>query len=116
MRTSWICSELSQGRQKTKFAPGRLTFQATAPAAGFVTGIDNVRLARIARFAGAPLAKGAGVDLFHKLGDKVKKGAPLYRVHAEFAADFQFARALAMRGSGYTIGQAAALSRAMVEP
>ena len=49
--------------------------------------------------------KGAGVDLLKKLGDPVQKGEPLYRVHAEFQADFKFARALyEERGSGYRIG------------
>jgi thymidine phosphorylase len=87
-----------------------------SPASGTITSIDNMQVARIARFAGAPLVKGAGVDLFRKIGDKVKKGEPLYRVHAEVAADFRFARSLAARSSGYTIGRADDVPASVVEP
>lgn len=106
----------AQGRQKKRVLPGQRTFEMTAPASGCVTSIDNMQLARIARFAGAPLVKGAGVDLSRKIGDRVKKGEPLYRVHADVAADFEFARSLAARASGYTIGRADEVSKAVVEP
>jgi len=42
-----------------------------------------------------------------KTGDAVEHGQPLYRVHAEFNADFKFARAFAEHGSGYSVGAAA---------
>lgn len=94
----------SQGRQLLHPAPGPLTYEVTADQNGIVTGIDNFLLARLARMAGAPMDKGAGVDLFKKLGDAVEKGEPLYRVYAEFNADFNFARALTKeRGNGYSI-------------
>ena len=97
----------AQGAPRHAFMPGRLSFDVTSPRAGTVAGIDNLQMARIARYAGAPMAKGAGVDLFRKLGDRVQKGEPLYRVHAEFAADFRFAHELCGQASGYTIGRAA---------
>ncbi len=105
----------AQGRQKQAVAPGQLSFEMPAPASGTVTSIDNLQVAHIAHFAGAPLDKGAGIDLFRKIGDKVRKGEPLYRVHAESAADFQFARTLASRSSGYTIGRADEVPQAVVE-
>ena len=80
-----------------------------------MTGIDNLRLAHVARLAGAPMTRGAGVDLLKKLGDPVAKGEPLYRVHAGFPAERQFARALSERGSGFTIGRADEVPRAYVE-
>jgi thymidine phosphorylase len=76
-----------------------------APADGMVLGIDNLQIARIARLAGAPLDKGAGVDLLRKQGEAVQQGESLYAIHAEFPADFRFARALAGRDSGYRIGE-----------
>ena len=97
----------AQGAPKRAYAPARLAFDVTSPRAGVVTGIDNLQLARIARYAGAPAAKGAGVDLYRKLGDRVKAGQALYRVHAEFAADFRFARELCRQDTGYAIGAAA---------
>lgn len=96
----------SQGRVKTKPKLGRLSFEVTAPRKGVVTGIDNMIMARIARLAGAPLDKGAGVKLYRKLGDRVGKDEPLYRVYAEFPPDLRFARELTERNIGYTIGEA----------
>ncbi|GIX31588.1 MAG: putative thymidine phosphorylase [Porticoccaceae bacterium] len=93
----------AQGRQTRTFAPGRLTAEITAPRSGYVAAIDNLAMARIARLAGAPMDKGAGVRLFKKLGDPVERGEPLYRIHAEFRSDFAFARELAARNSGYAI-------------
>jgi thymidine phosphorylase len=83
---------------------------------GVVIDIDNYHMAKLARFAGAPMDKGAGVDLLKKLGHEVKKGEPLYRVHAEFRSDFNFAQRLTSeRGSGYTIGEAEQLAKSYVE-
>ena len=59
--------------------------------------------------------KGAGVDLFKKLGDPVKKGEPLYRLYAEFPSDFKFALELCEEASGYSIGQPADIAKAFVE-
>ena len=81
-----------------------LVFEMTAEADGVVTDIDNMRLARIARLAGAPKADGAGVDLACKLGDAVSRGQPLYRIHAGNPSELEFARHLAETGSGYTVG------------
>ena len=105
----------AQGRQTTSFALGRLSFDVPANEDGAVTAIDNLQMARIARFAGAPMEKGAGVDLFKKLGDVVSKGEPLYRVYAQYPADFQFASALSERASGFSIGGPRDVPRAFVE-
>lgn len=51
--------------------------------AGTVRAIDNRRIARIAKLAGAPGRKAAGVFLHARLGDRVERGQPLYEVHAE---------------------------------
>ncbi|HEU0203119.1 MAG TPA: thymidine phosphorylase family protein, partial [Burkholderiaceae bacterium] len=83
-----------------------LVFDVPAERAGVVAAIDNLRLAQIARLAGAPQSKSAGVDLFHKLGARVARGTPLYRIHAGNPADLQFARRMATHASGYTIGDA----------
>ncbi len=105
----------AQGRQRHMFVLGRLTFEVTAPRAGIVAAIDNRQMARIARMAGAPMDKGAGVDLLKKVGESVEPGEPLYRIHAEFSADFHFARDLAADDSGYRIGDSVKQSTAYVE-
>ncbi len=106
----------SQGRRTEQPQLGALHFDVCAEHDGMVIDINNYHLARIARYAGAPMDKGAGVDLFVKLGEEVKSGQPLYRVYAEFKSDFQFARTLTdQMGSGYTLGKADALPKAYVE-
>ncbi|MBI5461885.1 MAG: thymidine phosphorylase family protein [Gammaproteobacteria bacterium] len=93
----------AQGRQTAQHPPGALQFEVCAERTGVVAAIDNFQIARIARLAGAPMGKGAGVDLLKKLGDPVSAGAALYRVHAEVRADFDFAHHLSQRASGYRI-------------
>jgi len=80
-----------------------------------VIAIDNLHMARVARFAEAPMAKGGGVGLFKKLGDRVRSGEPLYRVYAEFPSDYNFARAQCEHSCGYTIGREEDVPRAFVE-
>jgi len=50
-----------------------------------------------------------------KLGDEVQKGEPLYRVHAEFQSDYNFAQELCQRDNGYSIGNADDIPKAFVE-
>ncbi|MDH5356916.1 MAG: thymidine phosphorylase family protein, partial [Gammaproteobacteria bacterium] len=73
----------AQGVQTRNFEAGQLIHEECSKVGGVVINIDNLQMAHIARFAGAPIDKGAGVDLFKKLGDRVSKGEPLYRIHAE---------------------------------
>ena len=94
----------AQGRRADPPPLGALSELVCAPSAGTVQAIDNQRLARIARLAGAPLAPGAGVDLLVRVGEVVATGQPLYRLHAQYPADLGFARALAAAGCGYGIG------------
>ena len=105
----------AQGRRMTECLPGKLTFEVMSESDGVVTAIDNLQMAHIARYAGAPIAEGAGVDLFKKLGHPVKKGDLLYRVHAEYSAEFHFAQNLCGRNSGYTIGTEAEVPATYVE-
>ena len=94
---------------------GALTFEVQAPLAGVVCSIDNLQLAHIARFAGAPKVSNAGVDLQVKLGDEVAAGAVLYRVHSMFASDLEFARQACLKSSGYTIGRREDVPHVFVE-
>jgi len=54
-----------------------------AKSGGRVLWINNRALAHIAREAGAPGNKGAGLVLHVKTGDKVAEGEPLLRIHSE---------------------------------
>ena len=110
-----IRAQGSHGFDHHNPALGALSFDVTAPQDGVVAGIDNLQIAHIARFAGAPKVKGAGVDLFRKLGETVVAGEPLYRVHAAYQADLEFARQASERSSGYRIGAADDVPHVFVE-
>jgi thymidine phosphorylase len=69
----------------------QLQHAITAPAAGTVEQVDNRLLARIAKLAGAPAAKAAGIDVHVELGAVVQKGEPLYTIHAETRGELEYA-------------------------
>ena len=83
---------------------GKLQHQVVAHQTGRIDAIDNLQLAQIAHLAGAPLDKQAGIDLHKKIGDLVEEGAPLYTIHAEFNADFNFAKSASKTDNAYQIG------------
>jgi len=60
-----------------------------------VNTIDNRRIAKLAKLAGAPEAKAAGVELHAKLGDSVSAGQPLCTVHAAAPGELAYALAYA---------------------
>ncbi|HHI00472.1 MAG TPA: AMP phosphorylase [Thermococcus litoralis] len=62
---------------------GDKTYTFVAQTSGYVTKIDNKAITTIARAAGAPEDKGAGILLHVKVGEKVKEGDPLFTIHAE---------------------------------
>lgn len=94
----------AQGVQSRPPELGTLIHEVTARRDGVVGAIDNYRLNRIASLAGAPIDKGAGVDLLKKIGDPVAAGEPMYRLHAQFQANFKFARDMIEKDTGFTIG------------
>jgi thymidine phosphorylase len=93
----------AQGPSPCAATPGALTRTIAAPDDGIVVAIDCLQINRIARMAGAPLDKGAGIDLFRKVGDRVERGEPLYRLHAADPSQHDLACAAATVNSGYTV-------------
>jgi thymidine phosphorylase len=81
-----------------------LCYEVTAPHAGWVQGVDCLRIAQVARLAGAPTDPGAGIDLLKRVGDPVRAGEPLYRIHGLDPADFGFAKDAADEASGFKVG------------
>jgi thymidine phosphorylase len=59
--------------------------------AGRVRDIDNRTVARIAKLAGAPKDKSAGVYLYKKIGDHVKRDEPIFRIYADNTTTLGFA-------------------------
>ena len=93
----------AQGKRPHPLEPGSYQYEVCAHQEGTVAAIDCHLIARIARLAGAPMDKGAGIDLLHKVGEHVRLGEALYRIHAESATGLAFACDLAKEASGYTL-------------
>jgi AMP phosphorylase len=62
---------------------GEHTAELRAPTNGYIIEFDNKRLVEIARLAGAPNDKGAGVLIHKKRGEPVKKDQPILTIYAE---------------------------------
>jgi thymidine phosphorylase len=82
-----IC-EAQGGMREPPSAAHRRPVVAARPA--MVWAIDNRRLAKVAKLAGAPDAKAAGIELHVRLGAKVGTGEPLYTVHAETSGELAY--------------------------
>lgn len=86
-----IC-EAQGGFREPAMAP--LRQDILAQRSGRVIAIDNRRLSRIAKLAGAPKVPCAGIDLLVRVTDFVERGQPLYTLHAgspgalAYAADY----------------------------
>lgn len=65
------------------FQIGQEKIDIKAKKSGQVLSMDNVALIEIARAAGAPRDKGAGIYFVKRIGDKVRVGDTIYTIHAE---------------------------------
>jgi thymidine phosphorylase len=83
-----IC-DAQGGMREPPQAPYRRT--VLAEKSGEITCIDNRLIARIAKLAGAPADKAAGLVLHTPVGSEVSKGDPLFTVHAETAGELDYA-------------------------
>jgi thymidine phosphorylase len=108
-----VAQTLADGRAWTKFqriceAQGgmrepprsRHRHPLLAGRAGRVAEIDNRRIAKLAKLAGAPDAKAAGVELHVKLGSKVSAGESLCTLHAEAPGELAYALQYASANPG----------------
>jgi AMP phosphorylase len=65
--------------------PGEHQFVVNAPEEGYVIELNNKSLISIARAAGSPHDKGAGIYIHAKKGARVEKGQPIFTIYAERA-------------------------------
>lgn len=95
---------MDEGRARSKFeliceaqggmrVPPKSALQADvrAPETGTVGEIDNRKIAKVAKLAGAPDVKAAGVLLHAKTADPVLKGQPLFSIHADSRGELDYA-------------------------
>ncbi|HII71834.1 TPA: hypothetical protein HA265_03710 [Candidatus Woesearchaeota archaeon] len=71
---------------------GKYIYHVTAKIKGKVRYVDNLSIARIARAAGAPHDKGAGIYLYHHVGDHVEKGDRIFTIYSENPQKMKFAK------------------------
>jgi AMP phosphorylase len=77
--------------------PGPYTAGLDAPADGYVTHVSNRAINQIARTAGAPAERGAGILFFKKEGHKVKKGERIFEIYSERESKLTAAHDLALK-------------------
>lgn len=60
--------------KSTDLKPAKFAWDLTAEKSGKIKSVDNKNVSILSRLLGAPVAKRAGMDVFIKRGEKVKKG------------------------------------------
>jgi thymidine phosphorylase len=83
-----ICD--AQGGMRT-IPKAKFTHPFVAKQAGRVAFIDNRRLAKVAKLAGAPQTSAAGLDLHIRLEDQVEKDQPLFTIHSASKGEIEYA-------------------------
>ena len=91
-----------QGKQK-KLKVGEYTYTVKCNKIGRVREINNSVIAKIARVAGAPDDKSAGIYLNKKVHDPIKKGDILYTLYAENRFKLDLAVEFLKKKNGYLI-------------
>jgi len=66
-----------------EITPGEYFFDVRAPQDGYVIELNNRSLITLARIAGSPLDRGAGVVIHQKKGSRVKRGDPILTIYAD---------------------------------
>ena len=93
----------AQGEQENHYTLGQFHHDVASTKAGRVHAINNESISRIARIAGAPEDKGAGLYLNKKVGDKVKKGETLFTIYTENEFKMRYVCELKKRLDGYIV-------------
>lgn len=83
-----ICE--AQGRfTEPKYGIHSKTIEAET--SGIIMEIDNRKIARLAKLAGAPASKEAGIDFKSHVGTSVQKGQPLFTIYANSQGELNYA-------------------------
>lgn len=93
----------AQGRRDVVPRPAALTHTVRAARAGRIGEIDGWCMSGIARRAGAPFDKSAGIDLLRRVGDDVAVGEGLFTIHASAGPDLEAAVAMAAQDDGFVL-------------
>jgi thymidine phosphorylase len=83
-----ICEAQGGMREPPK---ARYTSTIRAKKNGIVAHMHTHCISRLAKLAGAPASKAAGLELHVRLGDRVETGMPLFTLHAEAKGELNYA-------------------------
>ncbi|MDR3205610.1 MAG: thymidine phosphorylase, partial [Candidatus Methanoplasma sp.] len=83
--------------KSSDLAPGAFTADVISTKAGYVHSIKNKDIVSIAKAAGAPADKGAGLLIYRKRGQRVEKGDLLFRIYGDNAAKVDRAKELSAK-------------------
>jgi len=96
----------AQGGKKVKadnIKIGKFRYNFKANKSGLIVHIDNESISKIARFAGAPLDKSAGIYLHKHVKDSVKKGDKIFTIHAKNRQKLKYAVNVLKKTDGVVI-------------
>ncbi len=82
---------------KEKLALGECKANIKSDKQGKIEEISNRKMAYVAKMAGSPSDKSAGIYLYKHVGEKVDKGENLFTIYAETSAKLDYAKKLAER-------------------
>ena len=78
-------------------------YDIKSPVDGYVEQINNIHISKIARLLGSPKYKGAGLYLYKKVGDVVKKGDILFKMFSPSEYKIDIAIKYMEKNPPYTI-------------
>ena len=81
---------LAQGKPK-KLGSARYRHTETSMQSGVLVRIDNRKLARLAKLAGAPFSLNAGLRLYVSLGSTVSKGCQMFTILSDSYGELNYA-------------------------
>ena len=77
--------------------PGKYSYEFCSPKSGYVHSINNKYVVSIAKAAGAPSDKGAGLMFAKKKGQRVEQGEVLFTIYADNEAKLKRAKETAVK-------------------
>src|SRR3989338_6117539 len=82
---------------------GKFSYNVLSTKSGRIMDIDNFSISRIARIAGAPQDKGAGIYLYRHIGDKVKRHEKLFTIYAESKHEMEYAKDVSKQMKAFVV-------------
>ncbi len=82
---------------------GKYEFDFVAGKAGEIKEIGNTFISKIARIAGAPANKGAGIYLYRHVGNNVQKGEKIFTIYSESKEKLEYSKEILNEIKGIVI-------------